>query len=83
MVFQSYAIWPHMTVFNNVAFPLKQQKVPKAERERLVMEALSLVQMAELAPRPAPNLSGGQQARGVGARAGVQTAGAVVRRAAE
>ena len=37
MVFQSYAIWPHMSVFNNVAFPLKQQKVPKAERERLVM----------------------------------------------
>jgi len=69
MVFQSYAIWPHMTVFNNVAFPLKQQKVPKAERERLVMEALSLVQMAELAPRPAPNLSGGQQQRVALARA--------------
>src|SRR6266508_1982830 len=43
MVFQSYAIWPHMTVFNNVAFPLKQQKVRKNERERLVMEALALV----------------------------------------
>jgi len=69
MVFQSYAIWPHMTVFNNVAFPLKQQKVPKAERERLVMEALSLVQMADLAPRPAPNLSGGQQQRVALARA--------------
>ena len=69
MVFQSYAIWPHMTVFNNVAFPLKQQKVPKQERERLVMEALSLVQMAELAPRPAPYLSGGQQQRVALARA--------------
>ena len=69
MVFQSYAIWPHMSVFNNVAFPLKQQKVEKRERERLVMEALSLVQMADLAPRPAPNLSGGQQQRVALARA--------------
>ena len=69
MVFQSYAIWPHMSVFNNVAFPLKQQKVPKRERERLVMEALSLVQMADLALRPAPYLSGGQQQRVALARA--------------
>jgi len=69
MVFQSYAIWPHMSVFNNVAFPLKQQKVAKAERERLVMEALTLVQMANLAHRPAPYLSGGQQQRVALARA--------------
>ncbi len=69
MVFQSYAIWPHMTVFNNVAFPLKQQKVPKSERARLVMEALALVQMEELAQRPAPYLSGGQQQRVALARA--------------
>ena len=69
MVFQSYAIWPHMTVFNNVAFPLKQQKVPKAEREKLVMEALTLVQMANLAHRPSPYLSGGQQQRVALARA--------------
>ena len=69
MVFQSYAIWPHMTVFNNVAFPLKQQKVPKRERERLVTEALSLVKMADLAQRPAPYLSGGQQQRVALARA--------------
>ena len=69
MVFQSYAIWPHMSVFNNVAFPLKQQKVAKAERERLVMEALTLVQMADLAHRPAPYLSGGQQQRVALARA--------------
>jgi iron(III) transport system ATP-binding protein len=69
MVFQSYAIWPHMTVFNNVAFPLKQQKVSKRDRERLVMEALALVQMAELAQRPAPYLSGGQQQRVALARA--------------
>jgi iron(III) transport system ATP-binding protein len=69
MVFQSYAIWPHMTVFKNVAFPLKQQRVPKRERERLVMEALALVKMEELAHRPAPYLSGGQQQRVALARA--------------
>lgn len=69
MVFQSYAIWPHMTVFNNVAFPLKQQKTPKRERERLVMEALALVKMEDLAQRPAPYLSGGQQQRVALARA--------------
>ena len=69
MVFQSYAIWPHMTVFKNVAFPLRQQKVPKKERERRVMEALSLVKMEDLAQRPAPNLSGGQQQRVALARA--------------
>jgi iron(III) transport system ATP-binding protein len=69
MVFQSYAIWPHMTVFKNVAFPLKQQKVPKSERERRVMEALSLVHMENFAHRPAPYLSGGQQQRVALARA--------------
>jgi iron(III) transport system ATP-binding protein len=71
MVFQSYAIWPHMSVFNNVAFPLKQRKnrVPRAKREARVMEALALVQMEELAHRPAPYLSGGQQQRVALARA--------------
>jgi iron(III) transport system ATP-binding protein len=69
MVFQSYAIWPHMTVFKNVAFPLKQQRVPKRERENLVMQALALVKMEELAHRPAPYLSGGQQQRVALARA--------------
>jgi iron(III) transport system ATP-binding protein len=69
MVFQSYAIWPHMTVFKNVAFPLKQQRVPKREREKLVMQALALVKMEELAQRPAPYLSGGQQQRVALARA--------------
>jgi iron(III) transport system ATP-binding protein len=71
MVFQSYAIWPHMTVFNNVAFPLKQRRsrVPAAERRKRVMEALELVQMQDLAHRPAPYLSGGQQQRVALARA--------------
>ena len=71
MVFQSYAIWPHMTVFNNVAFPLKQVKsrVPNPERTERVMEALRLVKMEELADRPTPFLSGGQQQRVALARA--------------
>jgi iron(III) transport system ATP-binding protein len=71
MVFQSYAIWPHMTVFNNVAFPLKQarSRVPRSERRARVMEALALVKMEELADRPSPYLSGGQQQRVALARA--------------
>ena len=71
MVFQSYAIWPHMTVFNNVAFPLKQRKsrVPNPERTERVMEALRLVKMEALADRPSPYLSGGQQQRVALARA--------------
>lgn len=71
MVFQSYAIWPHMTVFGNVAFPLRQQRpVPSAAdiRER-VMRALETVQLAAFAERPAPFLSGGQQQRLALARA--------------
>ncbi len=71
MVFQSYAIWPHMTVFNNVAFPLKQVKsrVPNPERTERVMETLRLVKMEALADRPTPFLSGGQQQRVALARA--------------
>jgi len=71
MVFQSYAIWPHMTVFNNVAFPLKhgRARVSRAERKTRVMDVLSLMQMEHLAHRPAPYLSGGQQQRVALARA--------------
>jgi iron(III) transport system ATP-binding protein len=71
MVFQSYAIWPHMTVFKNVAFPLKQGKpaLSKAELRERVMAALALVKMEELVDRPAPYLSGGQQQRVALARA--------------
>lgn len=71
MVFQSYAIWPHMTVFGNVAFPLKhsKRKVPRSELGDKVMKALSLVQLDHLADRPAPFLSGGQQQRVALARA--------------
>ncbi|MBI2985201.1 MAG: ABC transporter ATP-binding protein [Deltaproteobacteria bacterium] len=71
MVFQSYAIWPHLTVFDNAAFPLKHGKVKlsKTDIKGRVMEALALAQIEELAQRPAPLLSGGQQQRVALARA--------------
>jgi iron(III) transport system ATP-binding protein len=71
MVFQSYAIWPHMNVFKNVAFPLRVAKPrpPKAEIERKVMAALARVQLDHLAGRDATKLSGGQQQRLALARA--------------
>jgi iron(III) transport system ATP-binding protein len=71
MVFQSYAIWPHMTVFDNVAFPLRH-KSPRPSREVMrdkVMRALALVHLDGLEQRPAPYLSGGQQQRLALARA--------------
>ena len=69
MVFQSYAIWPHMTVFDNVAYPLSVRHVAKPEIKQRVMEALQLVEMERFADRPAPALSGGQQQRVAIARA--------------
>jgi iron(III) transport system ATP-binding protein len=65
MVFQSYAVWPHMTLFQNVAFPLEvaSEKPPKAEIERRVHEALDLVGLGGLSDRMATQLSGGQQQR--------------------
>ena len=71
MVFQSYAIWPHMNVFDNVAFPLKQgpQKFSSAETRDRVMRSLALVHLDGLEKRPAPQLSGGQQQRLALARA--------------
>jgi iron(III) transport system ATP-binding protein len=69
MVFQSYAIWPHMTVFDNVAYPLSVRHVAKAEIKDRVTKALQLVEMERYADRPAPALSGGQQQRVAIARA--------------
>jgi iron(III) transport system ATP-binding protein len=71
MVFQSYAIWPHMNVFNNVAFPLikGRRKVAKDQIAQKVREALKLVQLDGLEDRPATDLSGGQQQRVAMARA--------------
>jgi len=69
MVFQSYAIWPHLSVFENVAFPLREKKVARSEIQERVLKALSLVQLSGLEKRPAPFLSGGQQQRLALARA--------------
>jgi ABC-type Fe3+/spermidine/putrescine transport system ATPase subunit len=69
MVFQSYAIWPHMTVLDNVAYGLRVRRMPEAEIAERVRWALELVQMGELARRSASKLSGGQQQRVALARA--------------
>ena len=69
MVFQSYAIWPHMTVEENVAYPLKLRGVSKSEIRERVSGALDLVGMPGVEKRPAPLLSGGQQQRVALARA--------------
>ena len=69
MVFQSYAIWPHMTVEENVAFPLKARKFPRSEVKERVSDVLDLVGMKGMEKRPGPLLSGGQQQRVALARA--------------
>jgi iron(III) transport system ATP-binding protein len=69
MVFQSYAIWPHMTVEQNVAFPLRSHKFPRNQIKDRVRRALELVGMAGYEDRPGPLLSGGQQQRVAFARA--------------
>lgn len=69
MVFQSYAIWPHMTVFENVAYPLTIQRRPKSEIKQKVVDVLKIVGLDGLEERPAPKLSGGQQQRVAFARA--------------
>lgn len=69
MMFQSYALWPHMTVAQNVAFGLVERKVAKAEIDRRVTEALASVRMESYATRKIAQLSGGQQQRVALARA--------------
>jgi spermidine/putrescine ABC transporter ATP-binding subunit len=69
MVFQSYAVFPHMTVADNVAYGLKIDGVPQPERDRRVREALDLVQLDQLAERRPDQLSGGQRQRVALARA--------------
>jgi iron(III) transport system ATP-binding protein len=63
MVFQSYAVWPHMTVRQNVVYPLKHRGVARADAVRQVNEALALVGLTEYAERPVVALSGGQMQR--------------------
>jgi iron(III) transport system ATP-binding protein len=69
MVFQSYAIWPHMTVAENVAYPLTIQRRSRDEIRRRVGDVLKVVGLDGLEDRPAPKLSGGQQQRVAFARA--------------
>jgi iron(III) transport system ATP-binding protein len=69
MVAQSYAVWPHMTVAQNVEYPLKRGKVPRAERRERVAAVLEQVGLGGFADRPTPDLSGGQQQRVALARA--------------
>jgi iron(III) transport system ATP-binding protein len=71
MVFQSYAVWPHLTVFENVALPLREgaQKIPRNKVRARVQEALEMVQLEEQIDRPSTLLSGGQQQRVALARA--------------
>src|SRR5437773_3185699 len=63
MVFQSYAVWPHMTVKQNVAYPLRHRRAPRAEVDRKTAEVLKLVGLSELAQRAVVALSGGQMQR--------------------
>ena len=69
MVFQNYALFPHLTVFKNVAFPLDVRKLPAAEVRARTMEALDIVKLADLGDRYPTQLSGGQQQRVALARA--------------
>jgi putative spermidine/putrescine transport system ATP-binding protein len=63
MVFQNYALFPHMTVADNIAFPLRMRKTPEAETRRKVAEALDMVRLPQVAQRYPRELSGGQQQR--------------------
>lgn len=62
-VFQTFDVWPHMTVFENVAYPLRNRDRPEDEIQERVMETLELTDIADQAEKPASQLSGGQQAR--------------------
>ena len=78
MVFQNYALWPHMTVWKNVEYGLVMRKIPQRERDQRVRRALDMVQMAGYAERSPNQLSGGQQQRVALARALVIEPGVVL-----
>ena len=69
MVFQNYALFPHMTVYENLAFPLRVRKIPKDEADKKIDKALSMVSLQGFAARMPGQLSGGQQQRVAIARA--------------
>ncbi|MBQ4382124.1 MAG: ATP-binding cassette domain-containing protein, partial [Oscillospiraceae bacterium] len=63
MVFQNYALYPHMTVFDNIAFPLRMRHFPRAEIKRRVEEAAAILEISDLLKRKPKALSGGQRQR--------------------
>ena len=63
MVFQTYALWPHMTVFDNIAYPLRMKKFKKDEIQQRVLNVLDIIGLKGMGDRPSPLLSGGQQQR--------------------
>jgi len=78
MVFQSYAVWPHMSVFENIAFPLRIRKVARSKVEEKVMRAMKMVGIEELKDRLPSEISGGQQQRVAFARAIVYEPGVLL-----
>ncbi|MEU6676461.1 ABC transporter ATP-binding protein [Streptomyces sp. NPDC046925] len=78
LVFQSYALWPHMTIADNLALPLKLRKVPRDEQRRLIDDVLAKVDMTQLRDRYPHQLSGGQQQRVALARGIVYSPGVLL-----
>ena len=78
IVFQSYALWPHMNVRENVAYPLQVRKLPKQEQKELVDQALEIVELLEYADRSPASLSGGQRQRVALARCLVMSPDAIL-----
>ena len=78
VVFQDYAVWPHFTVFENIVYPLRRRRVPKAEAKERAMAAMAQVKMADFADRLPSQLSGGQQQRVALARALVSSSELIV-----
>jgi len=78
MVFQTYAIWPHMNVYDNVAYPLQNRKLSAQTIREKVAQTLRFVQLVGFEKRPAPRLSGGQQQRVALARALVAEPGVIL-----
>lgn len=78
VVFQDYAVWPHLTVIENIIYPLRKQKLPKDEAKKRAFTALAQVKMSDYATRLPSQLSGGQQQRVALARALVSSAELIV-----
>ena len=72
MVFQSYALYPNMSIYENIRFPLRMRKIPKEKHDRLVREAADIVELGDYLDRKPKNLSGGQRQRAALARAVVR-----------